>query len=212
MTQSTQQSSAPTILRIDASARRNGSTTRRLNDFLVARLLERFPNAKVVTRALDTMPLLTEEWVNANFTPVESRTEAQQRELAFSDRLIEELKTADFLVMGVPIYNFGVPAALKAWVDQVARARVTFRYTANGPEGLLKGKTAFVTAASGGVPIGGALDFATPYIRQALHFIGIDDVNLFSVRELIQDDQIDAVKTQRQIERALAEHFQTSLV
>ena len=80
------------------------------------------------------------------------------------------------LVIGVPIYNFGIPAKLKAWVDMIARARKTFRYTSSGPEGLLKGKKAFVIVPSGGVPVGSPVDFATPYLRHALEFVGITDV------------------------------------
>ena len=80
------------------------------------------------------------------------------------------------------MYNFGIPSVLKAWIDQVARARITFRYTENGPEGLLKGKKAFVIVPSGGVPVGSEVDFATPYLRHALAFIGITDVEFIGAR------------------------------
>ena len=144
------------------------------------------------------MPLIDEAWIGANFTPAEERTQEQLEILAFSDELVAELKAADILVIGSPIYNFGVPAALKAWVDLVARARLTFRYTENGPEGLLKGKTAYVVIASGGVPVDSAVDFATPYLRQALRFVGITDIEIIAADQLNQrgDDSVDAARMQ----------------
>jgi FMN-dependent NADH-azoreductase len=117
---------------------------------------------------------LDTDWVTANFTPPEERGEAERAALAESDALVAELKAADVLVIGVPIYNFGIPAALKAWVDLVARARVTFRYTEQGPVGLLTGKRAYLAVASGGTPVGSAIDFATGYLRHVLGFLGID--------------------------------------
>ena len=100
------------------------------------------------------------------------------------------------LVIGSPIYNFGVPAALKAWVDMIARARLTFRYTANGPEGLLIGKKAYVVIASGGVPVDSAVDFATPYLRQALSFVGISDAEVIAADQLNKkaEESIDAAR------------------
>ena len=114
------------------------------------------------------IPLVDEAWINANFTAEEDRTAQQREALAESDALVAELRAADVVVIGSPIYNFGVPAALKAWVDMIARARLTFRYTAEGPKGLLEGKKAYVVIASGGVPVDSSVDFATPYLRQAL--------------------------------------------
>jgi FMN-dependent NADH-azoreductase len=90
------------------------------------------------------------------------------------------LKTADAVVIGVPVYNFSISAALKAWIDMVSRARLTFRYTENGPVGLLAGKKAYVVVATGGVPVGSPMDFATPYLRHALSFLGITDVEVIA--------------------------------
>lgn len=165
-----------TVLRIDASARKSGSATR----VLTAALLDTLAPAKVVTRDLADTPLpqIDEDWVGANFTPAEDRTEAQKARLALSDTLVRELQEADTLVIGLPVYNFGVPAALKAWVDLVARAGVTFRYTANGPEGLMKGKKAIIAFASGGVPLGSDIDFASRYLIHLLGFVGITDVKI----------------------------------
>lgn len=161
------------ILRIDASARRDGSVSRDLAD----RIIARFPDATVTRRDLaGGLPLIDETWVGANFTPEADRTDEQRATLALSDRLIAEVQAADTLVIGLPIYNFGVPATLKAWVDQIARAGVTFRYTENGPEGLLTGKRAIVAVASGGTETGSEIDFATGYLRHVLGFVGITEV------------------------------------
>jgi hypothetical protein len=100
---------------------------------------------------------------------------------------VAELKAADTLVIGLPIYNFGVPAALKAWVDQVARAGVTFKYSEYGPKGLLEGKRAIVAVASGGTEAGSDIDFATGYIRHVLGFIGITDVEFVTADRLMLD-------------------------
>jgi FMN-dependent NADH-azoreductase len=187
------------ILRIDASARREGSVSRDLADRIVAR----FPGATVIARDLAPgLSLIDETWVGANFTPAAERSPEQHAVLALSDKLIAELQAADTLVIGLPIYNFGVPATLKAWVDQVARAGVTFRYTETGPQGLLTGKRAIVAVASGGTEAGSEIDFATGYIRHVLGFIGITDVAFVTADRLMLDaegtlrsahDQIEAL-------------------
>lgn len=170
---------ANTILRIDASARKNGSTTRALTDELIGLLSDQITDATIVTRDVaDGLPFVDEDWVNANFTPAEERSEEQREKLSVSDGLVDELKSADTIVIGLPIYNFGIPATLKAWVDMIARARLTFRYTENGPEGLLTGKKAYLVVASGGTSAGSEIDFATSYMRHALKFVGITDVTL----------------------------------
>ncbi len=170
---------AKTILRIDSSARKSGSTTRDLTTELVNVLQQQSNDADVINRDVaDGLPFVDEDWVNANFTTPADRDDAQQAKLSFSDSLVAELKSADTLVIGVPIYNFGIPAALKAWVDLIARARLTFQYTPEGPEGLLSNKRAFLVVASGGTPAGSDIDFATSYMRHALKFIGITDVKI----------------------------------
>lgn len=170
------------ILRVDSSARADGSATRLLSDELIAALHQRHGRVTVTTRDLASTPppLLNGEWIAANFTDDAVRTPAQRDSLALSDTLIAELHAADVVVLGVPVYNFGVPAALKAWIDLVARARVTFRYTEQGPEGLLKGKRAYLVFASGGVAAGSATDFASGYLRHMLGFLGIDDVEIIA--------------------------------
>ncbi len=181
------------ILRIDASMRHTGSVTRALTDKLVARLGAVAPGSQVTRRDLAAgVPLVDEAWIGANFTDPAERDDAQRAALADSDRLVAEIKAADTLVIGLPIYNFGVPAAFKAWIDMIARARETFRYAETGPEGLLVGKRALVVVASGGVPVGSAADFATPYVRFALAFIGIMEVEFISAAELNSDADTEA--------------------
>ena len=170
------------ILRIDASARQSGSTTRRLADQLEARLVEQHYGATVTRRDLGLTPpaFLTEHWVGANFTDEAERSDEQKALLAGSEELIAEIEAADTIVITAPIYNFAIPATLKAWIDQVTRARRTFRYTEAGPEGLLKGKRAYILFASGGVSLGSQVDFASGYLRHILGFIGITDVHVIA--------------------------------
>jgi FMN-dependent NADH-azoreductase len=185
------------ILEVSASGRRTDSVSRMLSRDLIDALESRHGTVTTTRRDLaNGVGLVDEDWIGANFTDEEERTPAQQDRLADSDALVAELKDADVIVIGTPIYNFGIPASLKAWVDMIARARLTFRYTENGPEGLLQGKKAYVVVASGGVPVDSAIDFATPYLRQALRFVGITDVDIVAADQLNQDgaDSIDAAR------------------
>lgn len=186
------------ILRIDTSARAEGSTTRQLSDELIDALRDRHGRVSVLTRDLARTPppLLDADWIAANFTEPQARTAAQRAMLAPSDEMVAELAAADVVVIGVPVYNFSVPAALKAWIDLVARARITFRYTENGPEGLLKGKRAYLVMASGGVAVGSAADFATGYLRQVLGFLGITDVEIVAADQAML--RTDAVARARE--------------
>ena len=189
------------ILRIDSSARRNGSETRALNDALISRI-EATTDTTVIHRdlAADAPGFVNEAWVGANFTDPDARSDAQAAELAGSDALVAELEAADVIVIGAPIYNFNLPAVLKAWIDKVVRARVTFRYGENGPEGLLKDKKAYVVMASGGVIMGSAMDFASPYLTHILGFIGIHDVEFISAAEVKEDPRrLDAALADAQL-------------
>lgn len=174
----------PHILRIDTSARRDGSVSRQLTDDIVARLAP----ATLTTRDLaEGVELIDAAWVEANFTPATDRSKAQQAVLAGSDKLVAELQAADTIVIGLPVYNFSVPTTLKAWVDQVARAGVTFRYTAEGPVGLLSGKRAIVAIASGGTRLDSDIDFAGRYLRHVLGFIGITEVEFVRADAMMTD-------------------------
>ncbi len=171
------------VLAINASARKEGSVSRALTADLLQALEDRHGEIDVVERDLaDGLPYVDAAWVEANFTADEDRTDRHRQTLAESDALVAEIEAADVLVIGSPIYNFSIPAVLKAWIDMITRARLTFRYTQNGPEGLLKGKKAFVVVPSGGVPVGSPVDFSTPYLTQALGFVGITDVEFVGVR------------------------------
>lgn len=189
-----------TILHVSSSARRTGSSTRTLSKQLINALETQLKDARVVERdAAAGLPFVDEDWVNANFTPEEDRSAQQQQKLALSDSLVQELKQADTLVIGMPIYNFGIPATLKAWVDMIARARLTFRYTESGPEGLLTGKRAFLVVASGGTAVGSEVDFATGYMRQALGFVGITDVTIIDGSEAAKGADAATARAEAQI-------------
>lgn len=176
------------ILRIDASMRRQGSVTRDLADKIEERLLTAPQESEIQRRDLtDAIPQIDEAWIDANFTDPDARSADQKARLALSDELVDELRQADVVILAVPVYNFGVPAAFKAWVDQICRARETFRYTENGPVGLLQGKKAILVSASGGTEIGSAIDFTTPYVRHILSFIGITDVTVISAGRMSID-------------------------
>jgi FMN-dependent NADH-azoreductase len=190
------------ILRIDSSARRDDSETRALNDAFISRI-GATADTTVIHRdlAADLPNFVTETWVGANFTNPNDRSATQVTELAGSDTLVAELKAADIIVIGAPIYNFFIPAALKAWIDMVARVGLTFRYGDNGPEGLLKNKQTYVMIAHGpgGTSIGSPNDFATPYLRHLLSFIGLHDVVFVSAAEVKEDAQrLDAALSSAQ--------------
>jgi len=188
-----------TILRIDSSARRNGSVSRDLADRIVKRLSG--SDTTVVTRDLAAgLPLLSESWIGANFTPEDQRDDTHRAQLALSDELIAELKAADAVVIGMPVYNFGVPSALKAWIDLVARAGVTFRYTETGPEGLLDNKRVIVAVATGGTPVGSEIDFATGYLRHVLGFMGLTDVTFVSADRLNIDADASLADAHRAVD------------
>ncbi len=189
---------AETILHINSSARHQGSVTRDLT----ARILADRPQARVITRDLAEAPIpqITENWVAANFTPAEDRTDTQKQELALSDLLVDELAAADTILIGLSVYNFSLPASLKAWIDQIARVGRTFQYTSEGPKGLLAGKRAIITFASGGVPLDSPVDFATPYLRHVLGFVGITDVTVVAAEGTNGDASASVAKALQQIE------------
>lgn len=170
------------ILQLNSSARRvqdgQGSVSTRLAQELVAALRERQAGAALSVRdlGLDPVASLDEAALGALFTPAEQRSPEQAARVAAADALVAELMAQDVIVMAVPMINFGVPTQLKNWIDAVARAGVTFRYTANGPEGLVKGKKVYVVVASGGMHRGQPTDGITPYLRTVLGFMGMSDV------------------------------------
>ena len=179
------------VLRVDSSGRYAGSATRTLSGDLVQALEARYGRVDVVRRDLaDGLPFVDAAWIEANFTSPEERSATHAETLARSDELVAELKRADVLVVGAPLYNFGIPAVLKAWIDMIARARLTFRYTDQGPVGLLTGKKAYLVVATGGVPVDSKADFATPYLRHALRFVGISDISVVEADRINQRGEV----------------------
>jgi FMN-dependent NADH-azoreductase len=168
-----------TLLQINASiSNGNGQSSRLANQF-VAAFHERHPEAKIMLRdvaAAEPVPHLNAERFGAFITTPEERSAAQQAVVAYSDTLINELKQADVIVLGLPMYNFGVPSQLKAYFDHIARAGITFKYTETGPVGLLTGKQVYVFAARGGLYAGTPMDTQTGFVRDFLRFLGMADV------------------------------------
>lgn len=164
------------ILQITSSVRGKDSESSRVANLIVDKLLASQPDAKVVRRDFGAQPhpVLDGAAVGALFTPADQRTSDQAARVALDDALIAEAQAADVIVIGAPMYNFGMPVQLKNWFDAIARSGVTFRYTETGPEGLLKNKKVYVATARGGVyPV--EADPQVPHIRMLLNFLGLTD-------------------------------------
>lgn len=166
------------ILQINSSARATASHSTQLSNSLVEALLETSSGATVNVRDLGSNPhpILDETALQALFTPADQRTADQQARVALDDALIAEIQAADVVVLGSPMYNFGISAQLKNWIDAISRAQVTFRYTANGPEGLLTGKKVYVVLTRGGLYRNTPNDTQMPYLKTFFGFLGMTDV------------------------------------
>jgi len=187
------------ILRIDSSARYADSVGRDLSTRLVARLNPDGAST-VVDRDLATgVPLIDEATIGAAFTPADVRTPAQVEALAEGAAMIEELRNAEAIVISMPIYNFSAPGSLKAWADMVARVGETFRYTENGPVGLLEDRPTYIIVTSGGVPIGSGMDWATGWLKQFLGFIGITSVSVVEAGQLNTDPEAATAAAQQAV-------------
>ena len=195
-----------TLLKLKASLVGDAGASSGLTSAFVERWLAAHPTARVLERDLAEHPVphLTAETFAAFRTDPATRSPAEQALVRLSDELIDELRAADVLVLGLPMYNFAVPSTLKAYFDHVVRARVTFRYGEKGPEGLLRGKKAYVLTARGGVY--GADESETAWVRQILAFIGIDDVEIVTAEGLASEKSRDAAleAAARQIEQLAA--------
>lgn len=174
------------ILVIESSARQQGSVSRELTQQFIANWQAARPADQVQVRdlAAEPVPHLDATLLGGWMTPSEQQSDAEKAALARSNQLTDELLAADVLVLAAPMYNFAIPSTLKAWLDHVLRAGVTFKYTETGPQGLLTGKRAFVLTARGGIYAGSGLDHQEPYLRQALAFIGIHDVQFIHAEGL----------------------------
>jgi FMN-dependent NADH-azoreductase len=187
------------ILQINSSARVEGANSTRLANTVTARLQVKHPGATVTVRdlAVTPHPVLDAAALGALFTPADQRTPEQAARVALDDALIAEVQAHDAIVLGVPMYNFGVPVQLKTWLDAIARAGVTFRYTANGPEGLIQGKKVYVAFARGGIYRDTPADSQTPYIQTILGFLGMTDVKYIHAEGLAMGPEaVDKAFTQ----------------
>ena len=174
------------ILLVTSSPRGAASHSSRLARSLAERLASGEAGSKLVIRDLSREPLphIGEDFVTAQATPAAQRSAAQSAAVALSDRLIAEVQAADVLVIASAMINFGIASTLKTYIDHLLRAGSTFRYTENGPEGLVKGKKAYIVQASGGVYSQGPLqayNFQDTYLKRVLGFIGISDVEVISI-------------------------------
>ena len=199
-----------TILRIDASMRRQKSVSRMLADEMVAALGARKSSVQVMNRDLAAgIGIVNAAWIEAERTSEENRTSDQRALLTQSDALVAELQAADDIVIATPIYNFSVPTALKAWIDLICRDKITFVYENDSPRGLLSNKRATVIVTSGGTLAGKDIDFTTSYIRHILGFIGVDDVTIIDVTGLSKNRSNVIADARKQIsalsERQLAD-------
>ena len=198
-----------TLLQLKTSIFSGDGQSSRLADSFVRKWRAANPDAEIVVRDLarDPVPHLDAERFTAFIAKPEARTPAQQALVDYSDELIGELQRADVIVLGLPMYNFGVPSALKAYFDHVARAGVTFHYTEKGAVGHLIGKKAFIFATRGGKYAGTPLDFETGFVRQFLQFVGIDDVEFVYAEGLAIGDaskQAALIAAEAAIDRLIA--------
>lgn len=187
------------ILQINSSARVEGANSTRLANTVTARLQAKHPGATVTVRdlAVTPHPVLDAAALGALFTPADQRTPEQAARVAMDDALIAEVQAHDAIVLGVPMYNFGVPVQFKTWLDAIARAGVTFRYTANGAEGLIQGKKVYVAFARGGIYRDTPADSQTPYIQTILGFLGMTDVKYIHAEGLAMGPEaVDKAFTQ----------------
>src|SRR5437762_12502278 len=197
------------ILQISSSARRDASHSTRLATRVVQRLRDADPEATLVVRDLNAVPhpVLDGAGLGGLFTPADQRTPEQAARVALDDALIAEIQAADIVVLGVPMYNFGVPAPLKNWIDAISRAGVTFRYSEKGPEGLLKGKKAYVALTRGGQYRNTPSDTQVPYLKTVFTFLGLTDVQFVYAEGLAMGPDAERngiASAQQQIEEALA--------
>lgn len=181
-----------TLLQINASINNDHGQSSQLANQFVAAFRKRYPEATIVTRdvaAAEPVPHLDAERFGAFIAQPDDRSTAQHAVVAYSDALINELKQADVIVFGLPMYNFGVPSQLKAYFDHIARAGVTFKYSDKGPVGMLTDKKVYVFAARGGIYAGTPMDTQTSYVRDFLRFIGMSDVEFIYAEGLAMSSQ-----------------------
>ncbi len=174
------------ILHIISSPKGEASMSIKLGNTVIDKIKTEYPGSTVKVRDLtkNPFPHLEEATLAAFYTPAENHTPENREAVKHSDEAIAEIMDADIIVIGAPLWNFGVPSVLKAWIDHIARVGHTFKYTEAGPEGLIKDKVVYIAMASGGIYTSGAMqgyDYATPYLKGLFSFLGVTDVNIFRV-------------------------------
>lgn len=196
------------ILQINTAARSEGANSSKLADAISSRLKVKHPEAVLEVRdlAANPHPVLDEAALGALFTPPDQRTPEQAARVALDDALIAQTQSADVIILGVPMYNFGVPVQLKTWIDAIARAGVTFRYTENGPEGLIKGKKVYLALARGGIYRDTPNDSQVPYLKTVLGFLGMTDIECVYAEGLAMGEEA-AVQAFASAEAQLDELF-----
>ena len=188
------------IYQIDSSARKEGSISRSLAKKLINKIKK--PDDEVIYRDLDDEMLFVSGLTESGMKiPEDKQTEGHKKMFQLSDKLVEELKDSDVIIISAPIYNFGPPATLKAWSDLAARVNTTFKYTPDGKRiGLLKDKKAYLVITSGGTKIGSEEDFLTPWLKLMLNFFGIMDVKIISADQMAIDYEKSIAKAEKEIE------------
>ena len=184
------------ILYINGSIKGDMSVSKKVAKKIAAKL-----GGDVTERDASALTPIDGAWLGAAYTPAENRTAEQKAALATSDALIAELKSADAVIIGTGVYNFGITGPLKTWFDLICRVGETFRYTEAGPEGLVPAKKVYVAYASGGVPAGSSYDLATPYIRQVLGFVGVTDVTVIAAEGVAMGEDAALARADEQIAR-----------
>ena len=171
------------LLRIDASASGDKSVTRQLTEKIQKVQEDRHGDLNVTQIDLNEMelPFLSPDMIASYFTPEEKRSDDQKGIIKISDEIVSEWKKADIIILGVPMYNFGLPGKLKTYFDQLARVGETFHYGESGPVGHLKGKKVYIGVATGGTPIGSPYDHVTPYLKTFLAFLGMEELSIVSI-------------------------------
>lgn len=174
------------VLIIESSARQQDSVSRQLTQQFISQWQAAHPADEITVRdlAINPVPHLDSTLLGGWMKAAEQRNEIEQQALERSNQLTDELVASDVLVLAAPMYNFAIPSTLKAWLDHVLRAGVTFKYGETGPQGLLTGKRAYVLTARGGIYAGSSLDHQEPYLRQVLGFVGIHDVTFIHAEGL----------------------------
>lgn len=182
------------ILNINSSMNPSESKTGQMADYFVNSINHDNGINQTSRDLTQTLPLIDQKWIGAAFTPNDDRSDEQLKTLQLSDALIDEINEADHIVLSVPMYNFTIPANVKTWFDHIARVGKTFKYTDQGPVGLVNNKPVSVFVASGGTPIESPIDFLTPYVKQFFAFIGITNVHVIAASDQYVDDIDNHIK------------------